>query len=257
MLHTIYKITNKVNGKIYIGAHSTDNPNDNYYGSGKLILRALDKYGVKGFDKEILHTFDTKEEMFAKERELVTQEFVDRHDTYNVNIGGSAPPITIHTEESRARVSERFKGKPISEEHKAKISATKKAGYHPYRGKKLTEEHKEKNRQAQTGRKHSAETRAKISASKMGKNNPNYGRDFSEEYRKKLSEAQKGRTHLEETKQKISKSAKGNQYAKGHKQTEEHKRKLAESRARTRRRKAEAKLKKKQAIQPSLLDGDE
>jgi group I intron endonuclease len=243
MLHTIYKITNKANGKIYIGAHSTDNPNDNYYGSGKLILRALDKYGVKGFDKEVLHIFDTKDEMFAKERELVTQEFVDRHDTYNVNIGGSAPPVAIHTNESRALVSERFKDKPISEEHKAKISATKKAGYHPYRGKKLTEEHKEKNRQAQIGRKHSDETKAKMSAKMSGENNPNYGRDFSKEHRENLSKAQKGRKHSEETKRKMSQAAKGNTRAKGHKQTEEHKQRAIEARAATRLRKAKERLK--------------
>lgn len=234
MIHTIYKITNKQNGKIYIGAHSTNNPDDNYYGSGKLILRALEKYGIKGFTKKILHTFETKEEMYVRESEIVTQEFVNRYDTYNVNIGGSAPPITIHTEESRARVSQQFKGKPISEEHKAKISATKKDGYHPYRGKELTKEHKEKNRQAQIGRKHTIETKAKMRKNMLGENNPNYDRIFSTEHRKKLGDSHRGNKHSDKTKSKISAKAKGNQYAKGHKQTEEHKRKLAEARAKKR-----------------------
>jgi group I intron endonuclease len=203
MKHTIYRVTNRQNGKIYIGAHSTDSPNDNYFGSGKLIMKAIARYGVEGFDKKVLHIFDTKDEMFAKERELVTSEFVARRDTYNVNIGGEAPPVTVHTDESRAKVSKRFKGKPLSDEQKQKISATKKAGYHPYRGKKLTEEHKEKNRQAQIGRKHSEETKAKMRANKLGKNNPNYGKTFSDEYRAKLSAAQKGRRHSPETKAKM------------------------------------------------------
>lgn len=88
MYYTIYQITNNVNGKIYIGAHKTDDLNDNYFGSGKHLGYAIAKHGIENFKKSILFTFDTAEEMFAKEKELVSREFVLREDTYNMKVGG-------------------------------------------------------------------------------------------------------------------------------------------------------------------------
>lgn len=43
MFHFLYKTTNTLNGKIYIGAHSTQDLNDGYLGSGKQILDAIKK----------------------------------------------------------------------------------------------------------------------------------------------------------------------------------------------------------------------
>lgn len=84
----IYKITNLINGKIYIGKHETKNINDNYFGSGKLIRRAIRKYGISNFKKEILFKFSSREEMNAKEKELVNIDFIKSKKNYNLTIGG-------------------------------------------------------------------------------------------------------------------------------------------------------------------------
>lgn len=89
MKYLVYQITNNTNGKIYIGCHKTDDVNDGYMGSGKLLTRAIKKYGVENFSKEILHIFDSAEEMFDKEAELVNESFVSSPVTYNVKAGGS------------------------------------------------------------------------------------------------------------------------------------------------------------------------
>lgn len=88
MYYIIYKITNLMNNKIYIGKHQTKNINDKYFGSGKLLKNAIKKYGVDNFKKEILFIFRTENEMNDKEKELVTEEFCLRTDTYNICEGG-------------------------------------------------------------------------------------------------------------------------------------------------------------------------
>ena len=84
MFYIIYKITNKNNGKYYIGMHKTDQLDDGYMGSGKLIRRAIKKYGSENFSKDILHIFDNEDDMKAKEKELV----VLNEMSYNLCDGG-------------------------------------------------------------------------------------------------------------------------------------------------------------------------
>ena len=57
MKYTVYKITNLINGKIYIGVHKTENLDDGYMGSGKNIKRAIDKYGIQNFKNRLKSIF--------------------------------------------------------------------------------------------------------------------------------------------------------------------------------------------------------
>lgn len=88
MKYTVYKTTNLINGKIYIGTHATDDPNDSYLGSGTYLNRATQKYGTDQFRKEVLAIFDNPEDMFNLERELVNEEYLKTTNTYNLRLGG-------------------------------------------------------------------------------------------------------------------------------------------------------------------------
>lgn len=85
----VYKIINKINQHEYIGFHSTNNLDDGYMGSGKLLPYVYAKYGIENFEKVILSMFNTKEEAEQYERQLVNIDYINRLDTYNISIGGN------------------------------------------------------------------------------------------------------------------------------------------------------------------------
>lgn len=108
MHFTVYKITNKKNGKFYIGIHKTDNLDDGYMGSGKRLKRAQKRDGLEFFNKEILFDFDNYEEMVAKEKEIVIEEFLKRDDVYNLDLGGGGGWHFVNNDltlEERKRIS--------------------------------------------------------------------------------------------------------------------------------------------------------
>jgi hypothetical protein len=85
---TVYKTTNLVNLRFYLGQHKTSVPNDKYLGSGTVLRLAVLKYGKSSFSKEVLFIFDTKEEADLKETELIAKE-KGNPLCYNLIPGGS------------------------------------------------------------------------------------------------------------------------------------------------------------------------
>lgn len=155
-MYTVYKITNLINEKYYIGVHKTTNINDDYMGSGVAIKNAIKKHGKENFQKEILFITENKDEAYALEKSL-TIDF-NTNQNYNMKIGGVGGwckqaaingglqtrnqseagkksyemKVGIHSlsSEDKKQVGKlggiANKGKPKSEEQKAKISASLK-----------------------------------------------------------------------------------------------------------------------------------
>lgn len=180
MLYTIYRVTHLESGKCYIGKHQTIDPNDGYMGSGHLIKSAIKKHGVEGFRKEVLHIFETEQEMNAKEAELVTEEFCSREDTYNLCPGGnggfgfirSLPGYKDQTSRGGSTTQrKRLEDPELDAKLKAAASNTFKrlraSGWKPKPSKSFL------------GKRHSEEWKKNHSElmkiKSAGKNNPSYG----------------------------------------------------------------------------------
>lgn len=133
-----------------------------------LLVKALKKYGIKNFKKEILFIFDTEYDMNTKEKEIVNESFIQRNDTYNLGLGGEGGPM--------------FRGKKHSAATKDKLSKLNK-------GKKFTEETRQKLSEARILYFSDEDNRKKHSEAIKG----HYcsKESFTEEHKQKISEAMK------------------------------------------------------------------
>ena len=154
-MYYIYRITNKINGKTYIGQHKYKGLDDNYMGSGKLVKRAQKKYGMENFEKEILYSCiqykatadDVERFAIAKERAIGKAEYNIADGGQGGNLGeevnkklrGENNPFygKRHSEETRRKISEAHKGKKLSEETKKNIAESLKGNTPWNKGKKL------------------------------------------------------------------------------------------------------------------------
>ena len=165
----VYKTTNLLTGKIYIGQHSTKNIDDGYLGSGVYLKKEIKEYGKENFQREIIAFVDGSKEELNHAEEFYIKYYmnnVGRKMMYNAT--ERAIGVDCHTEETKKKMSEAKKGVKFSEEHKQKLSEAQKGN---------------QNAKGNQSRK---------------------GCHLSEETRKKMSEAKKGHTVSEEHKQKLS-----------------------------------------------------
>ncbi len=129
MVYILYKTTNLVTGKFYVGIHKQRNNFDpyvfdGYLGSGKILKQAIEKHGKSNFVRETLQVFNTLEEAKKQEHKIVNKVFLEDKNTYNLTIGGGVPPVDPlrwkgrkHSQESLHKMSINRKHKGAGENH--------------------------------------------------------------------------------------------------------------------------------------------
>lgn len=197
----IYKYTNKINGKVYIGQTVNEEQRmcAHKYGYEKCYFHsAIKKYGWENFDYEVIERLD---ESLLDEREIYWINFYQSFGEkgYNLTQGGDGS-----------------RGKKLSDEHKQKLITGKK-------NKPVSEETRRRMSEALKGKVRSPEHCKHLSESLKGKTPWNKGKSPSEEIKRRISETLKGRPLPDEVKRKMSESH------KGLKHSEETKRKMSES----------------------------
>jgi len=174
MHYLIYKITNRLNNKFYVGKHKTENKDDDYFGSGILIERAISKHGKENFVKEILFDLPTEEEMNQKEADIVDEDFVARDDTYNLKLGGQGGYDYINS--TRKNIYQNHNRTPArrlacSIAQKNRIEKMSDAEFEAWTEKTTLNfrRYEQLFGYAFTGKKHSAETKDQMRKSHIGK----------------------------------------------------------------------------------------
>lgn len=133
----IYKTTNLINGKIYIGKRVYRKKDDNWYlGSGIYLNKSIKKYGRKNFKKEILEWCNDKKHLCEREIYWI-KEFnaTNLKIGYNLSLGGDGGNVGVEAyikianklrgmkrpKEFGEKISKALKGKPKSKEHNEKV----------------------------------------------------------------------------------------------------------------------------------------
>lgn len=175
--HYIYKIT-RDDGRYYIGMHSTDDLDDGYFGSGKLITRSIKKHGREKHTKEILELLESRALLVKREKELVSPELVRDVQCMNLGLGGhggwmnnpnSLTPFFNSENRKKAAVAaaKTIKSRRENEDYRTAYSKKLSAG--------------NKGRTPWLGKTHSEETRLKMRETHLlrqtavGENNSQYG----------------------------------------------------------------------------------
>ena len=175
----IYITTNMINGKKYLGQRKFYRNWQEYLGSGKSLLYAIQKYGKENFVRNIVCICNSLEELNQAEHDIsVFLNVVKSEDWYNLKYGGDSMEGYSPPPEVREKISKANKGKPapnkgipMSEETKRKQREAQSGERSSWYGRKHTEETKQKIRNKKIGTQASQETKNKMSQQRQGKNN--------------------------------------------------------------------------------------
>jgi len=162
--HFIYKTTNLLTGKYYIGMHSTDDLEDGYLGSGKRLRYSIRKYGEQNHQREIVEFVDTREELKSREKEIVSLDEIAKENCMNLMEGGQGGFISEEQQLRRAKAA----SKAAIEKRRNDPEARRKHSDNSSKNMKKLHEEGKIRYDTFIGKSHSEETKKKISKAKKG-----------------------------------------------------------------------------------------
>lgn len=173
--HFIYKTTNLLNGKFYVGMHSTSNLNDGYLGSGKRLRYSIRKYGKHNFSIEILEFLPNRKLLREREKQILNEELLKNKNCINIKYGGDGG---FFNDEHKQKFFEAAKKTQFKTEDAAKGKKIFLERY--YNDEEFRKYYKSRLRPFNwTGKKHREETKIKIglinSESQKGEKNSQFG----------------------------------------------------------------------------------
>lgn len=173
--HYIYKITRINSDKYYIGMHSTDNLDDEYFGSGTLLWKSINKYGKESHSKQILEFCNSREQLRIREKEIIGDLYRTDEHCMNMKAGGEGGGIDgLKLSEDHKRklakswASKTKEEKALTDDHKRKISEALKGKIMPPRN----DEWRRKQRESQLGKRDPETGFTNKSRAQSGANNP-------------------------------------------------------------------------------------
>lgn len=113
----IYKITNKINGLMYVGKHAKPIFDESYWGSGTILWNAYRKYGKNNFVREVIEFCDSESDLNNRERFWIRELNTIRPNGYNITEGGEGVKGLKFDDKTKLRISRNRKGKCVGESH--------------------------------------------------------------------------------------------------------------------------------------------
>ena len=164
----IYKTTNLINGKYYVGKQKVYTPS--YFGSGMALKHAIRKYGKQNFKKEILEECQSETDLKNKELWwLDTLDAIKDKNCYNlVRETSSNQHRSYDDPEYKKRLSVSITKMLNTPESKARLKIQNGGKNNPMYGKRRTDDFKQQLSKVHTGKIVSSETREKIRKSRLG-----------------------------------------------------------------------------------------
>ena len=130
MHYFIYKTTNMIDGKYYIGKHETNNIDDGYLGSGIRLINAIRKYGKENFKREIVCICCNSKELSFVESIIVNEDVVLDPLCYNIALGGQGGCIVLSEGHPlRSSTIKKIRSAANSNENKKRLSELAKENH--------------------------------------------------------------------------------------------------------------------------------